>query len=271
MRDGRRTGSPQWRLLLPAVLALFATIGCVLGGRSARVGELVTNSETVELGDAQSADVEIFMAAGELTVSGGASELMEADFTYNVDELTPEVEYSGGTLTVRTPDTSVGLGSLGDLDDYRNEWDLLFNSDVPMNMRVEVAAGTADLELGDLSLTALDVRTGASEARLDLSDSSSLSRLNVDAGVGETTLDLTGTWQDDLDADISNGVGELILRLPVSVCVRVEVEAGIGDVVASGLTKDGNTYVNNACGESDVTLHIDIRAGVGTVDLEVVE
>jgi hypothetical protein len=231
------------------VLTLFAPVGCTVALPSARVGELVTKSETVELGDAQSVNVDIQMAAGELAVSGGASELMKADFTYNVDELAPEVEYSGGTLTVRTPEAGIRLGSLGDLADYRYEWDLRFNDDVPMEMKVELAAGRADLELGDLSLTTLDVETGASEV----------------------TLDLTGTWHDDLDVNISSGVGEVTVRLPGSVCVRVGVEAGLGEVRTGGLTKDGNTYVNDACGESDVTLRIDISTGVGAVNLEMAE
>lgn len=249
MRDGMRTRSPQLRLLFAAVLTLFAPVGCTVALPSARVGELVTKSETVELGDAQSVNVDIQMAAGELAVSGGASELMKADFTYNVDELAPEVEYSGGTLTVRTPEAGIRLGSLGDLADYRYEWDLRFNDDVPMEMKVELAAGRADLELGDLSLTTLDVETGASEV----------------------TLDLSGTWQDDLDVNISSGVGEVTVRLPGSVCVRVGVEAGLGEVRTGGLTKDGNTYVNDACGESDVTLRIDISTGVGAVNLEMAE
>ena len=106
---------------------------------------------------------------------------------------------------------------------------------------------------------------------MDLADSSSLTRLDVDAGVGQVTVDLTGTWQDDLDANISSGVGELTLRLPHSACVRVDVEGGLGIVNTHGLTKDGNDYVNDACGESEVTLRIDISAGVGATNLEVTE
>ena len=134
-----------------------------------------------------------------------------------------------------------------------------------------MGAGSADLELGSLSLTTLDIETGAGEVQVDLSDSSSLTRLDVEAGVGQVTVDLTGNWQDDLDANISSGVGELTLRLPHSACVRVEVEGGLGIVNTHGLTKDGNDYVNDACGVSEVTLRIDISAGVGATNLEVDE
>jgi hypothetical protein len=93
------------------------------------------------LGDAEAVRVEINMAAGELDVAGGADGLLEADFTYNVAELKPQVEYRGRTLTVSTPDVDVGTSSLWDLDDYRYEWDLRLNDDVAMEMSVGVGAG----------------------------------------------------------------------------------------------------------------------------------
>jgi hypothetical protein len=258
-------------MFLVAVLVLFATLGCGTTAPTARVGELRTKSESVELGDAQTVQVEINMAAGQLAIGGGASRLLEADFTYNVDELEPEVEYNGGRLGVRTPDVSLGATSWQDLEDYRYEWDLRFNDDVPMEMKIDLAAGTGDLELGSLSLTTLRIQTGASEASVDLSDSQALGRLDLESGLGQTTLDLTGDWQNDLEAHINSGVGQLNLRLPRGVCVRVNVEGGLSSVDTTGLTHDGSVYVNDACGESETTLRIEINTGLGEVDLQVEE
>ena len=263
-----KTKKSKVSIILFAVAVLFATIACGLTRPTLRVGDLRTESESVELGDADSVEVEIFMAAGQLEVSGGANELLQADFTYNVDELKPEVDYRGDALTIRTPDVNGRVDSWWDVDDYRYEWDLRLNDDVPMEMNVKVGAGKADLELGSLSLTKLDVETGAGDITLDLSGSSSLTRLDVEVGAGQVTVDLTGNWQDDLDANISGGLGELTLRLPGSACVRVAIQAGLGNVDAQGLTRDGNDYVNDACSESDVTLRIDIKAGLGNINLD---
>lgn len=266
-----KAGDRQRHMLSVAMVVLFTTIACGQASPPARVGELRTGSESVDLGAAESVRVEVNMAAGELTLSGGAGKLLEADFTYNVDDLKPEVEYTNGRLVVSTPDAAISAGSLRDLADYRYEWDLRLNDDVPMEMKVNVAAGSADLELGSLSLTALDIETGASDVNVDLSGSSSLRRLGIDAGLGRTTVDLSGDWQDDLDAKISSGVGEMTLLLPRDVCVRVDAEGGLGDVETHGLTKDGNAYVNDACGVSGTTLRIDISTGLGTIRLEVEE
>jgi len=232
--------------LLAIAAILLAAGGCSPPGQGVRVGPLQTESRSVDLGSAKSVSVEINMGAGELEVSGGADELLDADFTYNVAELKPEVSYSGGKLIVQVPDVKVGIRSLWDLDDYRYEWDLRLNDDVPMAMNVDLGAGEADLALGSLSLTSLD----------------------IDMGAGRITVDLTGDWQNDLDAKLQGGVGELTVRLPRDVGVRVDVDTGVGDVNAAGLTKNGDVYTNDAYGESEVTLRIDIDAGVGRINLE---
>jgi len=252
------------------VVVLLAANGCIGRGPRLRVGKLQTESQVVELGGAESVRVDIQMGAGKLDVAGGAEGLLDADFTYNVAEFKPEVKYSGGTLVVRQPDVE-GRASLWDLDDYRYEWDLRLNDAVPMDMSIDLGAGAADLKLGSLSLTKLDIDAGAGDVTVDLAGASSLARLNIDIGAGEVTVDLDGDWQVDLDAEVKGGAGKATLRLPRGVGVRVDVQGGLGKVNASGLKKDGDAYVNDAYGESEVTLRIDVQAGLGAIDLELGE
>jgi hypothetical protein len=227
-------------LILTAVLLLAA---CTVAP-----GRLRTTSRTVELGGAESARVELQMGAGVLTVGGGADDLMEADFAYNVAHWEPEVSYevngSRGELLVRQPEARE-IGQLS--GDYRYEWELDFREDVPLDIRVALGAGQSTLDLGELTLTAFA----------------------LDAGVGDCTLDLTGDWDRDLNATISAGVGRLGVQLPQDVGVRVTVSGGLGEVNAAGLQRDGDAYVNEAYGTSDVTLTLEIEGGVGEVDLAV--
>jgi hypothetical protein len=224
------------------LLAALLLAACGSGGR---VGELRTESQSVELGDADSVRVEIELGAGDLTVAGGAQDLLEADFTYNVDKLKPSVEYSDGTIVVSQPEIG-GVPALLGITDFRNEWDLRLHDGVPMALTLDMGAGTSDLRLGGLSLTELDVNLGA----------------------GLSTIDLTGDWANDLEAVIESGAAELILRLPRDVGVRVEVETGPTAVSAPDLTQDGNVYTNDAYGASDVTLRLAIQAGIGLIRLE---
>jgi hypothetical protein len=256
--------------LLALVVVLLVVSGCIGQGRRVRIGALQTESRSIELGGADSVRVEIEMGAGELDVAGGAGELLQADFAYNVAEFKPQVTYDDGLLVIRQPEVE-GRASVWDVDEYRYEWNLRLNADVLMEMSVSLGAGRTDLDLGSLSLTGLDIDAGAGEITADLSGASSLTRLGVKMGVGGLDLDLTGDWQQDLDAKIEGGVGEATLRLPRTAGVRVEVQGGLGTVNASGLTKDGSTYVNDAYGQSDVTLRIEVEAGVGTIHLELGE
>jgi len=232
-------------LITPVLFAALLLAGC---GSKARVGALQSESQSVEAGDAESVRVEMSMGAGDLEVTGGAEKLLEADFTYNVAKLKPEVEYSDGTLVVWQPEAK-GLPALQGITDYRNEWNLRLSNEVPMDLRVEMGAGTGDLQLAGLSLTGLD----------------------INAGAGEYTVDLSGDWAHDLDVSIETGATGIIVRLPSDVGARVTVEAGPHTVEAPGLTKDGEVYTNAAYGVSDVTLQIKIEAGVGQVNLEVKE
>ncbi len=254
-------------------LALLAMVAVLLAACSggARVGELRTESETVELGDAASVRVEVDMGAGELDVAGGASDLLEASFTYNVAELKPEVNYRGDTLTVRTPNVDTGIASLWDVTDYRYEWDLRLNDDVPMDLQVNVGAGRTDLKLGSLSLTRLDVAGGAGDILVDLSGSASLTQLDIAGGAGALTVNLSGAWQNDLEASIAGGIGERILILPRDTGVRVKVELGVGTVDAAGLTKEGEYYTNDAYGQSEATLELELAGGVGGIELRLGE
>jgi predicted membrane protein len=66
-------------------------------------------------------------------------------------------------------------------------------------------------------------------------------------------------------------VGKLTIYLPSDVGVMVDVELGIAAIDTRGLQKDGNTYTNDAYGESAVTLRIEIEGGIGDIRLEVRE
>jgi len=239
------------KLLLITLVLVTALLlaGC---GSRLKVGPLRSESQSVELGDASSVRVKVLFGAGDLELSGGADELLDADFTYNVAELKPEVSYKNGTLVIREPETKRVFRPLPDLrgiSDFRNEWGLHLNNQVPMDLSVEMGAGNSDLQLSGLSLTGLDVSLGA----------------------GTYTVDLSGDWARDLDVTIVAGAANVSVRLPNEVGARVKVESGPHTIETSGLAKDGDVYTNTAYGATDVTLQVDLEAGIGNLNLVVEE
>lgn len=232
-------------VILLVSLAVLAIAGCTAADR---VGPLQTETRSVDLDDATSVRVEINFGAGDLNLDSGAAGLLEADFSYNVPRLKPDLAYNAGQLTIHQPEDR-GLSGLSNIGAFQNQWDLRLHDTMPMELSIDVGAGSSDLHLGDLDLTRLDFSQGA----------------------GVSVIDLSGDWAHDLDMAIDSGAADVTLRLPNAVGVRVDVDAGPALVDASGLSKEGSVYTNAAYGRSNVTLDVDLSAGVGLVHLEVVE
>jgi hypothetical protein len=205
-------------------------------------------STSVDPKNAQSARAQLKMGAGELNLTGGADQLMEGDFSYNVSDWKPKVSYdvSGGEGELVVKQGSAEGGGLS--GGARNEWDISLNDEVPTDLVVQMGAGESDLDLDSLTLTGLDLQMGA----------------------GKTTVDLTGDYAQDFDASIQGGVGEATVLLPSEVGVKAKAEGGLGKINAKGLENVGDSYVNDAYGESDVNLSVDVQGGVGEINLKVV-
>jgi len=60
------------------------------------------------------------------------------------------------------------------------------------------------------------------------------------------------------------------LLQPSSCPFKAKAQGGLGKINAEGLERVGDSYVNGAYGESDVTLNVDVQGGVGEINLEAV-
>jgi len=227
---------------LPPAISLLLT-GCI--GVPPR-GEPREETRTVSLGNAERANVRIEMKAGELRVSGGAGDLLQATFQYDDERWKPEVRYDvtgfRGNLTVRQR-TGISIGPRSDL---HHEWDLKLSDDVPMDLDVSLGAGRNEMDLRGMQLRQLDVRLGA----------------------GELDLNLTGPWKKSFETRIRGGVGKATVRLPKDVGVQARARGGIGEIKAHGLHREGHTYTNDVFDRSPVTLRLDIEGGIGEIRLE---
>jgi hypothetical protein len=235
-------------LMMAATAVLAGACSTQGGGTQQEVGKMQHDSKSVDPENADSASAQLKMGAGELNLTGGADQLMEADFSYNVSEWKPMVSYdvSGkkGELVVKQ-----GSANGGDLSGgARNEWDISMNDEVPTDLVVRLGAGESDLDLDSLTLTGVDLKMGA----------------------GKSTVDLTGDYAKGFDATIEGGVGEATVLLPSEIGVKAKAAGGLGGINAKGLEKVDGSYVNDAYGESDTNLSVDVKGGVGEINLEVV-
>jgi hypothetical protein len=201
------------------------------------------DTQAVELQGAKAVSANLEMGAGELTLSGGSSKLLEGDFRYDDSYDKPSVEYhvSGdrGALDVTQQQEHATFGTRD------NDWDLRFGGNAPIDLKLNMGAGQGDLRLSGLNVSGVEINMGA----------------------GELHLDFTGVHTQMLDADIQGGVGSATVRLPKDIGVRVSASGGLGSINAHGLKRDGDDYVNDAYGKAASTINLRIQGGVGQITL----
>src|SRR5215207_6686331 len=144
-------------VMMSATAVLAGACGTQPGGGQ-QVGKMQHESQSVGLENAQSARTQLKMGAGELNITGGADQLMEGEFSYNVSEWKPKVNYDvrdkKGELIVKQR-SAEGAGLSGDA---RNEWNISLNDEVPTDLVVQMGAGESNLDLDSLTLTGVDLQ-----------------------------------------------------------------------------------------------------------------
>jgi hypothetical protein len=227
--------------LTPAVaFTLMTLVACTPDWHSAGIER--TDTQSIDLDNAQEVHAQLHMGAGEMRVRGGAAKLMEGRFSYNHLRMRPDVSYhssgSRGMLVVEEPH---GIHAVS--NGYR--WDLAFNDHVPLDLEIHCGAGENRLDLGEIDLR----------------------RVTMDLGVGEMRMDLRGQPKHDYEVSIHGGIGQATVYLPSDVGIDAAAHGGIGDITTSGLEKRNGRYVNSKLGNSKTTVRLDIHGGIGEIRL----
>jgi hypothetical protein len=282
------------RTLVSAALALVACVcltGCDLGNIGADAGPMVTDSRSVNQGGAKSVAVEMDMSVGDLKLTGGASDLMNADFRYNVPGWKPDVQYgvSGtqGKLVVRQPSLS-GMS----FNHTQNHWDVRLRDVLPMDLKVRCETGSSNLVLNGLALNSLTVNAQTGDASVNLSsryarlrtvaiatetgrcavemtgDYPSLDSLRITGETGDVTANLAGSWTKNADIEIGSETGSVTVTLPKEVGVHITTHKDTGGLHVSGLNTQGNVYTNDAYGKSPITLRLNVHVNTGDITLQ---
>ncbi len=226
----------------PAILAVAALIitGCDI---NVATGPDQHETQSVDLDKSEMARVEVKMGVGELEIDGGASKLLDADFTYNVPSWKPIVTVDSSSfrkqVTIEQPRNTHTGGHT------KYQWNIRLNDTVPMDVVAHLGVGESRLNLGSVNLRSLE--------------------LNV--GVGEARVDLRGNPSRDYNVNIHGGVGHAVVHLPRTVAIVATAHGGIGQIDMRGLEKRGETWINPAHENSPVTIHVNVNGGIGQIEL----
>jgi hypothetical protein len=241
--DGKPRGNNDLGITLAMLVLLAFVVVAVMRGHG-RV-KILQDSQTIELQSAKTVTANIDMPSGTIDLAGGASKLLDANFTYRERDGKPQAVYTvskdEGTLDITQENLShVRLAGTG------NDWRLRFASGIPLDVNLNLGAGKGNVNLQGLDVSHADLKVGA----------------------GHLDLDLSGPHKSDVHVDIHGGVGTADIILPRNIGVRVHASDGLGDVNARGFHRDGDDYTNDALGKSPNTIYVNVSGGVGQITLE---
>ena len=273
-------------------MGLWAAVVMGLGMVDAANGQsrrTVAMSRQVE--NERSVDVNVQYGAGRFSVGPAeAGVLYHMQLEYDEDVVEPVAEYRGSSLTIGTEGRGrpIRLGR----DQTASEMELALTRDLAMDLNMDFSAVRADIDLGGIPLTRLEIATGASETLIDISELNpetmsrasidvgaaeftvrNLGNLNtqlieIDAGVGDIELGFGGGWRQDARVSVDMGLGSLVLRFPGGLGVQLNKDTFLTSLDAEGLVKRGDTYYSLDYDESEYQITVDIDAAFGSIRVE---
>ncbi len=224
---------------------------------------------------AASISIDFNSAGAELFALRDSRDLIEADVSYN-GELIFDSKVSGDRATVdletvdnqglffwANPETWFGTEDMA-------RWSVGIDPMVPTDLELNIASGSVDLDLADLSLSRLmvDGGSGTAEIRLPAGDYDA----TFDVGSGRVTMTLPAGGRQEFIID--GGSGNLTLYVPSTVEVYLEADLGSGgiqisddrfQVVSEDDSEDQSVWRTEEYGQGQHQIDLFIDVGSGTV------
>ncbi len=195
----------------------------------------------VPLGDAIDAEVRIAFGAGRLAIAAaGPGRLVDGRCDGGVDVSTPAV----GRIRLAAPASQLGWR----FDRPPFDWRIGLTAEVPLRLEIETGASEATIDLADVRVTDLRLRTGASKVAIALP-----------ARAGVTRVDAEG------------GATQIRFTVPDGVAARIRSAVALGqvdvDTARFPRTADGRGWASPGFDDAPNRAEIEVRGGVGQVTI----
>ncbi len=213
--------------------------------------EMKHGSFVEPVGSAESATVNLDLGweQAEVYALDRSTSLIDAELDY-----TGEIRFDVSGERAKTVNLAqresgqIGLGWISTIG-QNPLWSIGLNPDVPMDLHIDVASGSASLDLAELNITALEIEGGSGSAQVGLPATGAGYRAVIDAGSGSFQVDVpqdtqvamevsggSGSFGIDIGSgaavDISSDVasGSFTVRIGPDADVRLEAEGGSGSL-----------------------------------------
>jgi len=232
-----------WGLLWPMCLIL-AGVWFLLGSRfgypSAEVEEV-----TIPLEGAARARVHINHGAGRLHMDdkAGAGELVAGTFGGGLNYRT---RLDGDILDVKLKPGLAGVPFIEWRPGSGLHWDMGLNSEIPLELELETGAGELRLDLTNLQVVDLHLKTGASSSTVMMPSNAGHTHTHIEAGVAAMTV-----------------------HIPSGVAARIHTDSGLAaiDIDQNRFPRQGKVYQSPDYETASNKIELDIDTGVSSVNV----
>ena len=265
-------------------VALIMSLGVVDAAR----GQDRTVTMSRQVRNERSVEVDVEYAAGRVSIGPAESGVLyHMQIEYDEEVFRPFAEYENNSLRIGTE--TLGRRVRFGRDRTHGEMELALSRDVPMDLSMDFGAVHAEIDLGGIPLTRLDIEAGASQTLIDISEPNpeSMSRANmdvgaaeftvlnlgnlnaeridIDAGVGDIELGFTGDWRQNAEVSVDMGLGSLVLRFPRGLGVRLEKDTFLTSFDSQLLVKRGDAYYSLDYDDAEYQITVNIDAAFGGI------
>jgi hypothetical protein len=271
---------------------LLSLLALVLGASAAAAQSMRPFSTYRQWHGETRLDARLDYAAGALRLAAGRpSELYRMDMLYDGERYMPVSAFDAARGGVELGLRASGEGGLRVVSrsQLRQTASVTFSPRSDLALAVTLGAVDGDLELGGLRLTDLRLEAGASRATVRFSQpnaarcraatltagaaelsvlglgNSRCDRITFEGGVGRVTLDFGGTWTSSSQVAVKMALGEVALRLPRGVGVRITLDKFLASFEPQGMVRRGTSYLSPGYDQATRHLDIDVTTAIGGV------
>jgi LiaF transmembrane domain len=206
-----------------------------------------------------SADVELQMSCGDMTVSGVSG----ADWTLAgtaPNGGSPRVTAGSDALSIRSATRSWFGSAQGET------WTVGLPTQTTMSLSSTLNAGTARLALDGLRLDRLSMTTNAGRTTIDMTGAT-LSSFSMTLNAGSSGVTLPSS---SLSGSATVNAGSLGLCVPPDAALRIQSSAFLAsnNFGQRGLLQDGSTWTSPGYDSAAVKMDLSVTANAGSVELD---
>jgi len=236
--------------------------------------------------------------AGSLRLEPGQpGELYRMNLSYDQDRFVPVSDFDASSRTVVLGLRAAGQGGVRVVsrNQLRQLASIAISPRADLALELSLGAVDADVELGGLRISDLDLKTGASRATVRFSrpngmrcrhaafsagaaevsvfglGNSRCDEIEFEGGIGKVLLDFGGVWSSSAHVAVKMAVGELTLRLPRQVGVRITMDKFLASFEPAGLARRGDAFQSSNYDRASHRLDLEISTAVGDVSVEWVD